>query len=653
MDSVLQTLERVLGLAWEHALTILVVACAIAVAMTPIAFVLMGRKEYLYTRRGRVYRKPEWWSVVCSMGLVMGVPGILGLLIVKSQSYDADRYSFDPNRTLSVLDEGRQYEQITRAASVKQAGEAVRAELARLKSARDLLSQNVAALGPASGGLAAMAGKSPELGAQLAPVFEGLNRLREPVGLDEFDTQAVLDAAGLGKAVAESTDPLETARTLDAAVKQEMEKLAGARKGLVERVKKLDEQLIVLRAAGARSAELSDALKPVLERLSAVRRGIGLDAPQQLLIEDAAPVDLRKLVAALGPPVMVATAASNGATPPPAAPLESGLPESQREAELASVPEPQKGIAGLLPLVAIPDGWEVGKSGERHLETFNAENLYEKIDGRAESFLQYDVKGMAYAYYHPAGDPSGEVQLYVFEMATPLKALGKYGSEKPEEIVAETLGAEGYSSGASVFFHAKNLYTQIVATSDEPKFKEFALAIAKRVADELGASSTGGEAVATGEVSPETIFALLPEGNGKANPKYVAQDVFGYSFLSDAFMADYSAEGATWQGFIRTYPTAEEAKKVLDQYRAESESFGAKISEATLETADAAFLSENFGQYDLLFVKGNSLAGVNGATSLEPAKAFAEAFARGLASPAPFMPAEEKKGEAAGGEESY
>ena len=45
------------------------------------------------------------------------------------------------------------------------------------------------------------------------------------------------------------------------------------------------------------------------------------------------------------------------------------------------------------------------QTGRRHLETFNADNLYEKIDGRAESFIQYGVKGMAYTFYHPTGDP--------------------------------------------------------------------------------------------------------------------------------------------------------------------------------------------------------------------------------------------------------
>src|SRR5262249_15281081 len=134
----------------------------------------------------------------------------------------------------------------------------------------------------------------------------------------------------------------------------------------------------------------------------------------------------------------------------------------------------------------LPPGWEVGKamgaSGKARLETFNAENLYEKIDGRAESFVQYDVRGMAYTFYHPAGDDSGEVQLYIFEFGGPWRALGRYGAEKPDAAKRLPLGAEGYASAGSTFFYAGKYYTQLVSNKDDPKFAEFALAIAKRIA---------------------------------------------------------------------------------------------------------------------------------------------------------------------------
>ena len=352
---------------------------------------------------------------------------------------------------------------------------------------------------------------------------------------------------------------------------------------------------------------------------------------------------------------------------------------AQIESELTAVPEPQRKLAAMLPLADLPAEWTIGKSGEHHIESFNADNLYEKIDGRAESFIQYGVKGMAYAFYHPTGDPSNELQLYVFEMADPLKALGKYGSEKPDEFKAVPIGNEGYTTAGSTLFYSGRYYTQIVSTQDDPKFTAFALDLAKRVAarQKPGGASTSpapsteapGAAIAAAtnqpvnsagvpgasepskgstaatkpntekpspapaEVTPATFFAFLPAANRQGDPKYVAQDVFGYSFLSDVFMADYKEGNDAWQGFLRPYRDAQEAKAVLEKYIVGVKKDGAEVKTLSTPGADEMVLSNNIGLVDVVFRKGNTLAGANGATSA----AAAEAFARDLAKSLPAM----------------
>ena len=235
---------------------------------------------------------------------------------------------------------------------------------------------------------------------------------------------------------------------------------------------------------------VAQRLPSVLQSLSGVRKSVGLDGPQQLLDYTAPPVDLRALAMngqpATATPAAGATVLAPGigtATASPAPAASGGLSPAEIQAELASVPESQRPLAAMLPLADLPSEWTVAKSGDRHLETFNADNLYEKIDGRAESFIQYGVKGMAYAFYHPTGDPSNELQLYIFEMGDPLKALGKYGSEKPEEFTLAAVGSEGYTSAGSLLFYAGRYYTQIVSTQDDAKFAAFALELAKRVAN--------------------------------------------------------------------------------------------------------------------------------------------------------------------------
>jgi hypothetical protein len=401
----------------------------------------------------------------------------------------------------------------------------------------------------------------------------------------------------------------------------------------------------------------------VLERLAKVRSSVGVDGPQQLMDFTAPPADLAAIAAMT--PVPAVAMMAHGALPatalPATAPAGNGLSEAQVKAEIATVPEPQRPIAAMLPLSDLPPGWTLGKLGERHLETFNAENLFEKIDGRAESFIDYSVRGMAYADFHPTGDESADVQVYIFEMGNTLKAMGKYAAEKPEELKMLPIGSEGYAAAGSTIFYSGSYYTQVVATSDAPKFADFALELARRIVAKQGpkpetavASTTAAPAAATSEdepgegaaaggkekamekpqtkkvMSPEALFSLLPGEPGKAAPKYVAQDAFGYSFLSDVFMADYHKDGSTWQGFVRPYRDAKEAEAVFNKYLEGAKMDGADIKTIEAEGADRMIKSANIGLIDVLFLKGNMVGGANGATEENSAEAFARAFVKSL-----------------------
>ncbi len=523
--------------------TLAVSAAMVAFASTPVSFAILGKMDWFAPRRGRTSVRPTFLSIVTAMLLVMGIPAIFTAVVIKSSYYDVNRYEFDPNKTWTVLEQGRKFEDVVKA---------------------------------------------------------------------------------------------------DEGVREEMKRLATERKDLVNGIKKLDESLLALRASAVTAPQTLASLKDVLERVGPLRKAVGLDAPQQLEDLKAPPAAIS---AALNQPVFVVANAPSipqpgVAQPGAATPISAGLSTAQRDAEIGTVAEPQKAIAGMLPLTDLPAGWTIGKLGDKHLETFNAENLFEKIDGRAESFIQYDVKGMAYTYFHPVGDDSNELQLYIFEMANDLKALGKYGSEKPEQTKPVEVGTEGYSASGSLLFRTGKYYTQIVSTKDDPKFNEFALAIAKRVAAAQGAGKTTSVAAGDArEASPDLLFGLLPKGSGMANPKYVAQDVFGYAFLTDVFMADYSAGNQSWQAFLRPYADDAEAKKMYEKYLETVKADGAKIQVEKAENCDSMVVSSNIGLVDVVFRKGNTFGGVNGATDPKSALAFAKAFVSGVPAKLPALPA--------------
>ena len=515
-------------------------------ATTPIAFAILGQINWFKARRGRIMQKPEFWSVVCSMLLVMGIPAIFAALVIKSRSFDKDRYEFDPNKTWSVLEQGRGYD------TLKQADEAVRAE---------------------------------------------------------------------------------------------MKRLADERKNLSDSVKKLDQAMLALRGVAGTSPQVAQTVPEVLQRLAAVRRSVGVDGPQQLMDFTAPPVEIANTAMPASANTAPAAVVVTTTTPPPA-PV-SGVPKAIAEAEVAKVPGAQRVLASMLPLSDIPAGWTVGKSGDGHIETFNADNLFEKIDGRAESFIQYSVKGMAYTFFHPTGDESNEVQVYIFEMGDSLKALGKFGSEKPEtEAKDVAIGSAGYTSAGSTLFYVGPYYTQIISTSDSPKFAEFVLEIARKIADKQKSSATkGATASASGELAatPEGLFALLPAVSGKTGLKYVSADVFGYSFLSDVFMAEYSEGKVTWQGFLRPYATVDEAKAVFEKYLEGAKKDGAEVKEIQAEGADRMVIASNIGLVDAIFLKGNSIGGANGATDAKAGEAFGRAFVKSLPAKVPVIATEAPK----------
>ncbi len=110
-------------LASDPLLVLGLTAALVALATTPLAFAVLGRLDWFKARRGRVLQRPEFASIVVGMILVMSIPAIFAAMVLKSRSFDKNRYEFDPNRTWSVLEQGRGLKDL------READEAVKREM--------------------------------------------------------------------------------------------------------------------------------------------------------------------------------------------------------------------------------------------------------------------------------------------------------------------------------------------------------------------------------------------------------------------------------------------------------------------------------------------------------------------------------------------
>lgn len=153
-------------------------AAVFAVATTPLAFGILARVDWFQARRGRVYQRPEFFSVVCGLMLVMGIPAIFAALVVKSDKFDADRYEFDPNKIPTVLEQGRQYE------TAEQMNKAIKDEMDRLAEERKNLVNTVKRLDESMLVLLAASKQAPVVAQTMPNVLQRLAGVRKSVGLD-------------------------------------------------------------------------------------------------------------------------------------------------------------------------------------------------------------------------------------------------------------------------------------------------------------------------------------------------------------------------------------------------------------------------------------------------------------------------------------
>ena len=376
-------------LASDPFLVLALTAALVALATTPLAFAVLGRLEWFKARRGRIMQRPEFSSIVVGMMLVMAIPAIFAALVLKSRSFDRNRYEFDPNRTWSVLEQGREYK------SVKAADAAVKVEMERLALERKNLVNNVKKLDEA---MLALAGRRYHF-------------------------------AGCGRAIPEGV--AITGRSAQ-------ERRAGRSATIT------GFHRFACRSASARRQRSRNQRT----RGGRTGRGAYIHCP----------------------------------TSPPRGGRQRVKPDPDRRPRLPACPS-------LSVHSRLCFRWRTFRPSGRWVNRVNGiwKHSMRKIYTRRSMAARRALSSTAsrewpIRFYHPAGDPSNELQLYVFEMADSLKALGKYGSEKPDEVKTVAIGTEGYTSAGSTLFYSGKYYTQIVSTQDDPKFAAFALELARRVA---------------------------------------------------------------------------------------------------------------------------------------------------------------------------
>ncbi|MBK9088376.1 MAG: hypothetical protein IPL90_04725 [Holophagales bacterium] len=249
---------------------------------------------------------------------------------------------------------------------------------------------------------------------------------------------------------------------------------------------------------------------------------------------------------------------------------------------------------GALPASLAAPGWK-----ERTASRFDAENLYVKIDGRADFFLSRGFRSLTFVTLEGPSDAAVDVELY--DLGSAENALGAFAAEKPPETKAASGGGTSWYVARNALFLARGgSYARAIGSDESPAV--LAQLEALRKAFEQG--------IAAGE-KPWTV-ALFADALGLPPDRlqYAAENAFSFGFAKNVTSATLD-DGET-ELFVLPAGDAAKAKTLSAKFEEGFLSYGEKVAAAGASWVKDRYLST----FSRTVAAGTMVVGVRGAPVL-------------------------------------
>ncbi len=204
-------------------------------------------------------------------------------------------------------------------------------------------------------------------------------------------------------------------------------------------------------------------------------------------------------------------------------------------APLAAASQTRPANPELSALVPKPAAWSLAEAPRSYFP----DNLFEYIDGAAESYLGYDFRELIVADLEKKG-AGATLTLEIYDMGLPLNAFGIFAAERYPENKVAALGDLGYIEGEALNFLSGRFYVKMLAFGLGQATESTLVEVGAKVA--AGIKSAGG--------LPALVRAFPKDGLVARSEKYVKKNFMGYEFLHDGYVATYKAGDRELEGFF-------------------------------------------------------------------------------------------------------
>ena len=184
---------------------------------------------------------------------------------------------------------------------------------------------------------------------------------------------------------------------------------------------------------------------------------------------------------------------------------------------------------------------------------YTADNLWDFINGAADTYLSYGFEDLHVAEYKKG---KNVIKLEIYKHKDDIQAFGIYSSERSPSFRFINIGAQGYKADGSLNFCKGKYYVKIRTYSKSEKILQSLESLAVKTSNML-----------TGSAEMPSVLKEFPDMGKKKNEEtYIKESVLGHEFLSGAFKAPYESGNSQFTIFMFKKRSTEESVKTVAAY---------------------------------------------------------------------------------------
>ncbi len=241
-------------------------------------------------------------------------------------------------------------------------------------------------------------------------------------------------------------------------------------------------------------------------------------------------------------------------------------------------------------------------------ESFEARNLSDKINGKAELYLSAGFVSLSSQRFRDKSDAGLWMEAFVYDMGNGENAFSVFSAQRRDGAAALDLTPYAYRTQNAVFLVHGSFYIEVIASeATDRAFEPMKL---------LAENFIRTTAAQTPAIREKDLFPS--QGLVTDSIALVSADAFGFERLNQVYTAKYEFEDSQMMAFLSKRQENRTAQDLASAYQDFLITFGGRDQNADLPIKGAK-LVEILETYEVIFSCGPYVAGVREADNREAA----------------------------------